>query len=140
MKREQKYQDTYWFHYYNANPSNRLGGDCVIRAICTATNISWEMIYDQLCEIGRHYHYVPNDKAVYEKLLKNLGWVKCKQPRKDDGTKFTGKEFCAVVAQPNKSYVVNMGTHHIVCVKDCKVWDIWNSSLGTVGNYYVKQS
>ena len=36
MKRQDKYQDTDYFKFYNANPKNRLAGDCVIRAIATA--------------------------------------------------------------------------------------------------------
>ena len=33
------------YRYYNPNPSGRMVGDCVIRAISKATNRSWEEIY-----------------------------------------------------------------------------------------------
>ena len=36
MKREDKFKDTATFHYYNANPKNRITGDCAFRAISTA--------------------------------------------------------------------------------------------------------
>lgn len=41
MTRQKKYPDTSTFHYYNANPKNKVDDDCVIRAICTALNQSW---------------------------------------------------------------------------------------------------
>lgn len=36
MTRQEKYPDTDVFHYYNANPKNRITGDCLYRAIATA--------------------------------------------------------------------------------------------------------
>lgn len=41
-KREEKYPDTSVFHYFNANPKNKFGGDCVVRAITTALGQPWE--------------------------------------------------------------------------------------------------
>lgn len=32
MKRQDKFPDTTTFHYHNANPHNRITGDCVTRA------------------------------------------------------------------------------------------------------------
>ena len=37
MRRQDKYPDTEVFHYFNANPKNRITTDCVVRAICLAT-------------------------------------------------------------------------------------------------------
>ena len=34
---------------------------------------------------------------LQEKYLDQLGWTKHKQPRKDDNTKYTGKEFCQIL-------------------------------------------
>ena len=33
------------FVNYNANPKNKKTGDCVIRALCTALEDSWEQVY-----------------------------------------------------------------------------------------------
>lgn len=136
MTRQNKYPETSSFHYYNANPKNRLGGDCVVRAISTALNQSWETTVRELTEVGIKYGYVLNDKNTYEKYLKEKGWVKCKQPRKSDNTKFTGKEFCKGL---KNTVIAHIGGHHIVAIVDGKINDIWDSSDGCIGNYWTKE-
>lgn len=136
MTREKKYPETSSFHYYNANPKNKLGGDCVVRAIATALNQSWEKTVRELTEVGIEYGYVLNDKNTYEKYLKTKGWVKCKQPRKSDNTKFTGKEFCKGL---KGTVIAHIGGHHIVAIVDGKINDIWDSSDGCIGNYWIKE-
>lgn len=136
MTREKRYPETSTFHYYNANPKNKIGGDCVVRAIATALNQSWETTVRELTEVGIKYGYVLNDTKTYEKYLKEKGWVKCKQPRKSDNTKFTGKEFCKGL---RSTVVAHIGTHHIVAIVDGKINDIWDSSDGCIGNYWIKE-
>lgn len=149
MTRQEKYPETSTFHFYNANPHNRKGGDCVVRAICTALDQSWEQTVRELTELGIKYGYVLNDQSLFPKYLESKGWRKHKQPRKADGTKYTGKEFCKEVncdiAFLGKSIIANIGGHHTVCIKEMpdlygahKVWDIWDSTGGCIGNYWTK--
>lgn len=139
MKREQKFHDTATFHFYNANPKNKLAGDCVVRAICTALGQSWEMTVRELTEIGIKYGYVLNEKKCYERYLKQKGWMKCKQPRHLDNTKFTGDEFCRQIAEPNEKFIAHIGGHHVVAIIDQQVYDTWNSTSRTIGNYWYKE-
>ena len=44
MKRQEKYPETSMFHYYNANPHNRMTTDCVIRAESVALGIPYEQV------------------------------------------------------------------------------------------------
>lgn len=148
MTRQQKYPDTSTFHYYNANPHNRKGDDCVIRAICTALEQSWEQTVRELTELGIKYGYVLNDPSLFPKYLERKGWRKYPQPRKADGTKYTGKEFCKWASTQfvllDRSIIANIGGHHTVCIKantfyeGHKVYDIWDSTGGCIGNYWVK--
>ena len=142
MKRQDKYPSTSTFRYYNANPHNRIGGDCTIRAIATALGQSWEQTVRELTEVGIKYGYVCNDKHTYEKYLAQKGWRKMKQPRKEDGTKYTGKEFCQEATQYPFNYpdriIAHIGGHHIVAIMDGRVWDIWDSTDGCIGNYWVE--
>lgn len=138
MKRQDKYPETSTFHYYNANPKNKIGGDCVVRAICTALNQSWEQTVRELTETGIKYGYVLNDKHAYEKYLEAKGWVKHKQPRKADNTKYTGAEFCKK-ARSYENYIAHIGGHHIVAIIKGKVNDIWDSTEGCIGNYWTKE-
>lgn len=145
MTRQQKYPDTSTFHYYNANPKNKMGDDCVIRAICTALNQSWEQTVRELTEVGIKCGYVLNDKHTYEKYLEQKGWVKHKQPRKADNTKYTGKEYCKLLQEDydycigkSKTIIAHIGGHHIVAIVDCRVNDIWDSTDGCIGNYWTR--
>lgn len=81
-------------------------------------------------------HSMPNDKKVYTKYIENKGWIKCKQPRKSNNTKYTGKEFVKIV---KGTVLAHIGGHHIVCIKDNKVLDIWDSTDGCIGNYWIKE-
>lgn len=143
MKREEKYQNTKTFTFYNANPKNRITGDCVIRALCTAMNEPYEKVYRELFEFSMQKKYMLNDKKCYEKWLESKGWVKKAQPRKSDNTKLTGKEFCEMAQQYTFNYpsrmIAKIGGHHIVAIVDGKVQDIWNSTSGCIGNYWVER-
>lgn len=143
MKRQDKYPETRWFHYYNANPHNKLVSDCVFRAISVALGQSWETTVLDMTELGLKYGYPANDNHTIDKYLSIRGWVKCKQPRKEDNTKYTGKEWCTELQEPfgNRLYfedkiIANIGGHHIVAIVDGKVWDTWDSTDGCIGNYW----
>lgn len=135
--RQEKYPETKTFHYYNANPKNRITGDCVVRAICTALKKPYEEVYRELLESCLKSGYSIASKENYSKYLELQGWVKQKQPRKSDGTKYTGKEFCKKLANKNQTYIAHIGGHHIVAIVDGKVNDIWDSTDGCIGNYWT---
>ena len=147
MRRTDKYPETDCFIYFNANPHNRMGGDCVVRAISTALDMPWETTVRELTEFGIKHGYVLNDKKCYEKYLATKGWIKHKQPRKDDNTKLTGEEWCEHITHTSKYHrvgniICNIGGHHAVAIipvdDTYKVHDIWDSSDGCIGNYWTK--
>lgn len=148
MTRQEKYPETLTFCYYNANPKNRITNDCIFRAISLATERSWEEIVKMYYELVIETGY-DGDKAV-DKLMNKLGWVKNKQPRKADNTKYTGSEFCKLLNKDmnmtGKRIVANIGGHHMVCIKESrdihslfKVHDIWDSTEGCIGNYWTRK-
>ena len=142
MKRKIPF-DTAYFHYYNANPKDKQTADCVIRAISTATNKSWDDVLSELYQVALKHKLMLNDKKCYKKYLESLGWVQEKQPRKADNTKYTGKEFCNLLDNKNsKTIIAHIGTHHLVCIKkhagSHKIFDTWNSSYDRIGTYWVK--
>ena len=143
MTRQQKYPDSFVYHYHNANPKGRITADCVIRAISTALNQDYNETLNELCQLQMETGYMLNDKKCYEKYLDMKGWIKCKQPRKIDGTKYTGHEFCSSgiikKLQLGKRIVAHIGGHHLVAIIDGRVWDTWNSTGGCIGNYWIKK-
>lgn len=138
MNRQTKYPETDTFHFYNANPRNRITGDCAFRAIATALEQDYNQTVMEMAECMCKTGYALNDAKGEDAYLKTKGFIKMKQPRKPDGTKYTAKEFCKLIAKKDERYVAHVGGHHVIAIVDCKVWDIWNSTGGSVGNYWKK--
>ena len=147
MKRQDKYPETSTFHYYNANPKNRITGDCVTRALCTALDISYNECVMGQAEVQCKTGYDNATAQGIQYYLYDKGWIKCNQPRKADGTKYTGKEFCRWLNESlgliGHKIVANIGGHHTVCIKEhdglFKVHDIWGSTDGCIGNWWIKE-
>lgn len=137
MKRIQKYPETETFHYHNANPKGRIGGDCVIRAIAVFLGITWEQCFREMTEVALKHYALVDEPKTYVAYLQEKGFAKMPQPRKADNTKYTGKEFCEEIAKDGKRYVVSMA-NHLSLVFNKKIWDIWDCTGKTVGNYWVK--
>lgn len=144
MTRKEKYPDTKTFHFYNANPHNRFTTDCVIRAISTGLELEYNTVVREMAELQCRTGFDPSENTAINKYLNEKGWVKMKQPRKIDNTKYTGKEFCRWLNENdnrNQSIIANIGGHHIVCIKKIngkwKIFDTWNSTDGCIGNYWV---
>lgn len=55
--------------YYNANPSDKVTNDCVIRALSLAYDKTWITVFDELTSIARESFDVLNSKEVYTKYL-----------------------------------------------------------------------
>lgn len=144
-------RNTPTFCFYNANPKGKRASDCVIRAISHATGKDWDSILDDLVALSHRYKIMPNEKACYNKYLEALGFTKEKQPKKYDNTKYTGKEFCSLLTKryidSGKAFsvIAHIGGHHLVSIQvdkesdGYKIFDIWNSSDGTIGNYWVME-
>ena len=147
MRREDKYQDTPTFKYYNANPKNRITTDCVVRAICTALMIPYNQVVMEMAKLQCDTGYDESENRLIDKYLTSKGWKKCNQPRKTNNKKYTGIEFCSYLKELNKSsiykrynrVVANIGGHHIVAIIDYKVNDTWNSTMGSIGTYWIKE-
>lgn len=136
MNRKEKYPDTSTFHFHNENPKGRITGDCTFRAIARATGKSWVEVVREMAEISIKTGYAVNDKKGIEKYMESIGWVKMPQPRKADGTKCTGAEFAKEI--PYRNVVCMIGGHHVTCIIDGKVNDIWDCTNKCIGNYWIK--
>lgn len=133
-------QDTASFHFYNANPKGLRASDCVVRAICTATNNSWERVHEDLFLIAMQLKRMVNELETYNTYLNNTGWSKRPCPKKG-GTnyRFTGEEFAEILKDNKVPYpiIANIGGQHVVCFREGKLWDIWDSTDGAVGIVWI---
>lgn len=68
--------NTSYFEYYNANPKNKHTTDCVIRAICTALNQTYEQTLRELTELQIKTGYDMSEVKCYGKYLESKGWMK----------------------------------------------------------------
>lgn len=136
LRRQDKYPDTKWFKWYNANPKNRITtGDCVVRAIAGVTGKDWGTVLLEITQLGLPAGRVYDDPVVYGKYLENLGFIKLKQPRdKSNNLKITGRRF---VEQYDGPFVAHIGGHHMICGNHGRIFDTWDSSDGVIGNYWV---
>lgn len=124
------------FIYENVNPKNRKTEDCVVRAITKATELSYFSIYTALCDLGFITCRMPDSKQTYERLLKNFGWTKYKQPKHADGTKY--KVWELVDQESDKTIIISMA-NHLTCAINGSIYDLWDCRFMCVGNYWIKK-
>lgn len=124
------------FENYNANPKGRKTSDCVIRAITCATTKTYNQVLNELVEISIKTGYHIADKKCYEKYLEMLGFVKMKQPRKSNNTKYLIGEVDKVVG---KGIALISCAHHLTVVNNCVIYDLWDCRNKSIGNYWVKK-
>lgn len=64
------------FVFYNKNPKNNFGNDCVIRAISFLLNTSWYSVYDDITALGREMCDMPSSNIVWGKYLESKGYTR----------------------------------------------------------------
>lgn len=142
MDRTTKFPDTDVFQFFNANPKNRLTDDCWARAISAGTGIDYKVVVMEMATMMCETGYAMNSTKLIDKYLTAKGFTKFRQPRKPDGTKYTGAEFCKavkagkIIAKGN--IIANIGGGHIAAIVDCKVCDIWDCTYKCIGNYWAR--
>lgn len=123
------------FKLLNFNPTDRKKSDCVVRAICGATNQSWEKVYKDLCAIGLERYEMPNVKEVYEAYLKQLGWEKQKMPKEG---RFRVQLSNFINKNPKGVFIVSVA-RHLTYFENGTLVDLWNCGGKCVGNYWIKK-
>ena len=123
------------FQLLNKNPKGWKTGDCVVRALAAANNMSWESTYLMLCEVGLKKCRMPNSKHTYEQLLKDYGWTKFKMPKHENGSRYTVREL--IDKYPEDRIVISMANHLTFADKGTLI-DLWNCGNKSVGNYWIK--
>lgn len=111
------------YKYKNPNPSNKIVGDCVVRAIAIALHKGWKEIYLDLCYQGLTLCDMPSSNKVWKTYLQDNGFVMGIIPNSCPDC-YTIAEF----ANDNKvgTYILGTGTH-VVTVIDGNYYDTWDS-------------
>lgn len=125
----------FMYVFLNKNPFGLRIGDCVIRAISTALDQSWEKTYVDLCVEGYSMGDLPNSNATWGAYLVNKGYKRHIIPDTCPSC-YTIDQFAA--DHPQGTYIVATGTH-AVCIKDGNIYDTWNSGQEIPTYYFSKE-
>lgn len=70
------------FVYYNSNPLKKnTMGDCSVRALSKALNLSWDEAFDILVDNARLRADMPNSNANIDEVLSDFGFHKDEFPQ-----------------------------------------------------------
>lgn len=122
---------------YNPNPVRNDGGvgDCAVRAIAKALDISWEKAYTKLSLNGFLMGDIPNSDLVWGSVLREEGFVREIVPNTCPDC-YTVMEFCD--DHPEGIYVVK-SENHVATVVNGILYDSWNSEMKTPIYYWTNE-
>lgn len=112
------------YKYFNPNPAGRVVGDCAVRAIAKALDISWEEAYEKLAESAYRMADMPSSDSVWGAVLRMNGFYREGLPNLCPDC-YTAEDFCR--DNPVGTYVLGFGGH-VATVVDGVLYDSWNSS------------
>ena len=108
------------YKYYNANPSGKATGDCVIRAISAVTGLPWRTVHWDLAMLSNEMYQMMDDNVVWHEYLRRLGFDIHQVEWPCSKIKNFGGCF------PRGKYILGTGKH-VVAVIDGDYYDTWDS-------------
>lgn len=124
------------FIFNNPNPSKKLVGDCVIRAISNLLGLSWERTYMELSTQGFMMHDMPSSNQVWNAYLKSKGMKRNIIPNNCPDC-YTISQFAQ--EHPKGKYLLATGTH-VVSIEDGNYLDTWDSGEEIPIYYWTAES
>ena len=119
---------------YNPNPTGRSVGDCSVRAVAKALNISWEQAYDLISDAGYAMGDMPSSDSVWGAVLRQHGFYRTAIPNSCPDC-YTAEDFAR--DHPHGIYVLGFG-NHTATIKDGRLYDSWDSSKEIPQYYWQK--
>lgn len=107
----------------NNNPAGRRVGDCAVRAVSVALNISWEDAYALITAAGFAMGDMPSSNSVWGAVLRQHGFSRMNLPDECPDC-YTADDFAH--DHPRGIYVLGFG-NHVATVRDGIIYDAWNS-------------
>lgn len=109
---------------FNNNPCGRRVGDCAVRAVSVALDISWEEAFSLLADAAYKMCDMPSSDSVSGAVLRQHGFYRYAIPN-DYPDGYTAEDFA--IDHPHGTYVLGFGGH-VAGVRDGFIYDAWNSS------------
>jgi len=121
--------------FFNNNPLGRKTvGDCSVRAVSKALDISWDEAHDLLADMSKKMGTIMNDNDVISAVLRMHGFYKENLPWTCRDC-YTIKDFAR--DNPIGTYVVGTGSH-VVCIKSGNYFDSWPSGDESVLYFWMR--
>lgn len=108
----------------NVNPRNRRVGDCVVRAISTATGMPWRQVYAELASVGYVEADMMSSNDVWGLYLYLLGFEPFVLPDACPEC-VTVREFARYF--PVGTYIIGTGNHAVAVINGNWI-DTFNSA------------
>ncbi len=121
--------------YFNPNPKDKRVGDCVVRAICKATDQDWREVYTQICLKGLEMCDMPSSNSVWSAYLKSIGFIQIPISNTCPNC-YTVDDFCN--DHPKGTFILSTGTHVVTIIDGC-AFDAWNSCSETPISYFIRR-
>lgn len=122
------------YEYFNNNPSSKIVGDCVVRAISLVMNEDWQKTYIGLALQGFLMSDMPSSNAVWGAFLMQNGFERHAIPNTCPEC-YTVADFA--MDNPEGTYLLATGTHVVACI-DGVYMDSWDSGQEIPQYYWVR--
>lgn len=119
---------------YNPNPVGRSVGDCAVRAVAKALDVSWETAYSMMAVNGFAMGDMPSSNSVWGAVLRQHGFSRSAIENTCPDC-YTAEDFCH--DHPEGTFVLGFG-NHTCCVIDGVIFDSWDSSAEAPQYYWYK--
>lgn len=116
---------------WNPNPSGRRVGDCAIRAVAKALDISWEKAYADIVAKGFAMNDMPSSNSVWGSVLRQHGFYRDVIPNSCPDC-YTAEDFTK--DHPEGIFVLGFG-NHVATAVDGNIYDSWDSTQ-EIPQYY----
>lgn len=123
------------FVYFNPNPDRKTVGDCTVRAISIAMDMSWDDVHTDLCMVSHYLHDMPSSNAVWGEYLYLNGFTRHTIPNTCPAC-YSFRQFAR--DYPVGTFVLATGSH-VVTVVDGDYYDTWDSGSEIPIYYWRKE-
>lgn len=128
------YNTSMAYVYYNPNPYKRTVGDCSVRAVAKALNVSWEDAYARTSSVGYLLGDMPSSDSIWGSVLRRNGFYREIIPNTCPDC-YSAEDFCK--DHPKGTFVLGFGGH-VATVVDGDLYDSWDSSYQIPQFYWYR--
>lgn len=123
------------FIYYNPNPDGKMVGDCVIRAVSKAMDLSWDETYIRIALEGFINKDMPSSNSIWGNYLSSQGFSRYGIPNSCPDC-YTISDFSNDHSEG--LYILATGSH-VVTLINGNYYDAWDSGREIPVFYWTKE-